>query len=83
MEEYDADPVLGLLALTRPNETDSGIANEPGWFPINFEDSIVYNQPEVEDLERSVVTYPAVFVRYRDEWRDDGIGVPFAQEALD
>lgn len=41
MEEYDTDLVLDVLALERENEIHIGIPNEPGSFPLNFEDSMV------------------------------------------
>lgn len=40
MEEYDADPVMGLLAIERANEIDFGAVKERGWFLFNFEDGI-------------------------------------------
>lgn len=43
MEEYDVNPVLDLFALVRSNKIDFDIAENPGWFPFNFEDSIVYS----------------------------------------
>lgn len=35
------DLLLGLLAIARANETDFGVADEPGWLPANFRDCIV------------------------------------------
>lgn len=61
----------------RANEIEFGVADEPGWYPFNLGDSIVCDLMAFYDLRRSSVTHPAVPVRYRNEWRDDGMGVEF------
>lgn len=43
----------------------------------------MYKLRAVKDPGRAATTHPAVPVRYRDEWRNDGMGVAFAQTALD
>lgn len=64
MEEYYVDPVRGLLELACSNEPDFGVADEPGWFPFNFEDNVVYDLRAFGDPVRSTVTHPPVSVRY-------------------
>lgn len=51
--------------------------------PFKFLNSIVYDLGAFEDLERFAVTHPAVPARYRDECRNEGMGVAFAQTAID
>lgn len=41
MEEYDADAVLGVLALARANEIDFDVGKEPVWFLLSFENRIM------------------------------------------
>lgn len=43
MQKNDVDPGLGLLARGRANEIDFSVADEPGWFLFNFDDSISYD----------------------------------------
>lgn len=50
MEKYDVDPVLRLFALVCPNEIAFDDAEEPGWFPFHFEDSIVHDSRVFESL---------------------------------
>lgn len=83
MDEYDMDPKLRLLALALANMIDFGVPEEPDWFLINLEDSIVYDLRTFEDPGRSVLTYLAVPVCYEERWRDDGMGAAFAQAILD
>lgn len=77
------DHLLGLLTMARANEIDFGVAVEQGGFAFNFEDSIVDNVKVFENPGRSVVAYSAVPVHYRDPWREDRMGIVFAQAALD
>lgn len=50
MKKYDVDPLLGLFALARENKIDFSVLDEPGWFPFNFEYSLVYSLNEIKDL---------------------------------
>lgn len=77
------DPELGLLALARANRINFDVAGEPVWFLFYFEDSVLYDPRTFENLGRSAIMHLAASVRFRDEWRDDGMGVVFAQTALD
>lgn len=77
------DSVLGLLALAGAIEIDFSVAEKSGKFSFNIINSIVCNLASLEDPRRSAVTHPAAPVRYRDDWRDDGMGSTFAQAALD
>lgn len=43
----------------------------------------MYDLTEFEDPGRTSITHPVACVRYRDEWRYDGMDVAFAQVALD
>lgn len=43
MEEYDSNPVFGLLALVHANEIDLRVENESGWLLCRFEDRMVLN----------------------------------------
>lgn len=57
---------MSLLALARANEIDFGATEEPGWFPFNFEESIVYDLIILGDPICSFITHAAVPVRYHD-----------------
>lgn len=81
MEEYDDDPFFALLSLARVNEIDYGITGEPGWIPFSFEDSIVYNLSNFEDLTPSATEHSAAPVRYLEKWRDDGMSAASFQAA--
>lgn len=67
MKKYDVDPVIGLFALARANEIDIGVADEPVWFPFNFEDRIVCDPGAFEDPGHSIVMHLWDPVRYGDE----------------
>lgn len=56
--------VLGLHAFARASEIDFGVTDDPGWFPLNFENRIVYDLRESKDPEHSAVTHHGVPVRY-------------------
>lgn len=43
VEEYNLDLVPGLLALASAIEIYLSITDEPSWFLLKFQDSIVYN----------------------------------------
>lgn len=43
----------------------------------------MYERRAFDYLWRFIITHPAVLVRYRNEWCDDGLSVAFAQVALD
>lgn len=57
---YNDDSKLDLFGLARANKMHFGVEDKSGWFPFNFQDSIVYDLRELEDLERTSITYPAV-----------------------
>lgn len=60
--------VFGLLALLCGNEIAFGVADAPGWFKFDFEDSIVYNLMAFEDLGGFASLHLVVSMRYRYEW---------------
>lgn len=68
MEEYDVDPVLGVLLLMRANEIDFDVAADSSGFHFNFEDSNVYDLDVFNNPGRSPITHLAVLVRYRGGW---------------
>lgn len=81
--EYDADAILGLLAVARAIMIYIGVAEERSRFPINFEDSILYDLSVLEDPGRSDIFQAAVSMCYRDELCDNGSGGAFTRMALD
>lgn len=42
MEKYGVDAVLGLLAIVRARKIHISVADEPGWFSLTVEESIMY-----------------------------------------
>lgn len=83
MDEYNADSVLGPLALAHAYEKFSGVLEKSDWFSFIFKDNVVKVFRVLEDPGRSSITHPAVSVRFQDEKRDYGLGVALAQVALD
>lgn len=82
IEDYDIDLNLNLFALVRANKIHFGVANEPAWFSIKFENSTINDLCVVEDPGRSSFTRSMLPVLYQDEWRKDGRDVSVAQEVL-
>lgn len=64
MVEHGVDPVLGLLALARPNEIDFSVADGRSWLLFNFEDCMTLDLRAFEDAGRLTTMYPAVLVCY-------------------
>lgn len=67
MEKYDADPIVSLLASVREIDINFDFAENPGYCPFSFEESIVYNLKLFAYPGLLSITHPAVSVRYRDE----------------
>lgn len=81
MEVYDV--VLCLLPLACAYEISLDVAKEPGWFALNFKDSILYDLMTFDDPGRSAVTHPVASVDSQDEWHNNEMGVALAPAASD
>lgn len=76
MDEFDVDPVLGLLTLALGSEVNFSVVEERCLVPFIFEDSLSYDFRSFEDPERSFLKHSEVPVRYWDRSRVDTLTLP-------
>lgn len=65
LEKYYVDAELDQDAPARASEIEFGAAENLGWFPFDFEDSILYDVRAFKDLQHTAISHLAVLVRYR------------------
>lgn len=62
--EHNIDSILGSLELACANNVNFGVAEEPGWFSFNFNNSVMYSLRPVQDPGRSAILHPTGPGRY-------------------